>query len=134
MCHLILLLPVISLPIFWLLPPAIAAAIYIPILALSLWVYWFVMQSMRRPVETGQEELLGATGRVTEARGESVWVRVHSEIWSAISSEPLKPDDAVEVIGIDGLKLRVRRAGSTPSGTRTASRRPPAARRGGASA
>jgi inner membrane protein len=111
MCHLILLLPLIALPIFWLLPLSSALLIYGAVLVLSLWTYWFVMQAMRRPIVAGKEELLHATGRVLEAHGNSAQVRVHSEIWSAVSADRLRPNDIVEVIGVDGLKLHVCRTG-----------------------
>lgn len=111
MCHLILLLPLIALPVFWLLPLDAALPIYGAVVALSLWTYWYVMQSMRRPIVAGREELLHATGRVLDARGASAQVRVHSEIWSAVSADRLKTNDVVEVLDIDGLKLRVRRLG-----------------------
>lgn len=109
MCHLILLLPLITLPIFWMLPLVPALLIYAVVLALSWWTYWYVMQSMRRPVETGSEEMLHAVGRVLEARGGWAQVRVHSESWSAVSTDRLHPGDGIEVIGIEGLGLRVQR-------------------------
>lgn len=109
MCHLLLLMPVIALPIFWMVPITAASLIYATVFAISLWLYWFVWQAMRRPVATGREELLHATGRVLEVRGESAQVRIHSEFWSAVSLDPLKRDDMVEVTGIDGLELQVRR-------------------------
>lgn len=115
MCHLILLLPLIALPILWMIPLTSALLIYGVVLGLSLWVYWFVMQSMRRPVETGIEELLHAAGRVLEVRGESAQVRVHSEIWSAVCPDRLKPGDAVEVDGVEGLRLRVHRLDHAPA-------------------
>lgn len=117
MCHLILLLPLIALPIFWLVPLVPALLIYGAVLLLSAWTYWFVMQSMRRPVETGKEELLHATGRVLEARGRSLQVRVHSENWSAVSPDRLKSGDTVEVVTVDGLNLRVRRIDRTGAST-----------------
>lgn len=122
MCHLLLLLPLIALPVFWMAPITVALSIYVPILAVSLWLYWFVMQAMRRPVVAGREELLQATGQVLEVRGRSLQVRVHSEIWSAVSPDRLKPEDVVEVTGADGLTLRVRRLDHAPAGMA----RPPA--------
>jgi membrane protein implicated in regulation of membrane protease activity len=120
MCHLILLLPLIALPIFWLVPATPAFLIYGSVLVFSIWTYWYVMQSMRRPVVTGKEELLHATGRVLEVHGKSAHVRVHSEIWSAFSDDRLKPNDAIEVLGVDGLKLRVRRLDAASNAARTA--------------
>lgn len=116
MCHLILLLPVIALPIFWMIPLGPALLIYAVVLALSLWTYWYVLKSMRRPVETGAEELLHATGRVLEVRGSSAQVRVHSEIWSAVSRDRLKRGDDVEVDAVNGLRLQVHRLERTGEG------------------
>lgn len=109
MCHLILLLPLIALPVFWFVPLTPALLIYGAVLLLSAWTYWYVMQSARRPVVAGKEELLHATGRVLDVHGRVAQVRVHSEIWSARSENRLRPNDMIEVLGIDGLKLYVRK-------------------------
>lgn len=116
MCHLILMLPVLGLPVLWLLPLSQALPIYGVILALSVVVYVYVMRAMRHPVETGAEEILHSTGKVVEVGPKDVSVRVHSEMWRAVSAEKLKPGDLVEIIGIDGLQLRVRKhvASSAP--------------------
>lgn len=116
MCHLILLLPLIALPIFWLIPLTTAFPIYGAVSLVSVWAYWYVMQSMRRPVVAGREELLRATGRVLDVHGTAAQVRVHSEIWSAHSEDRLRPSDTIEVLGIDGLKLRVKRIDAARSG------------------
>ena len=121
MCHLILLLPLISLPIFWLVPITAALPIYGAVFLVSVWVYWYVVQAMRRPVVAGREELLHATGHVLDAHGKTAHVRIHSEIWSAESADRLKVDDVVEVLDVDGLRLRVRRFEAAPNSTRTAS-------------
>jgi membrane protein implicated in regulation of membrane protease activity len=109
MCHLILMLPVLGLPVFWLLPLSEALPIYGVILALSILVYVYVMRAMHQPVETGAEEILHSTGKVVEVGAKDVSVRVHSEMWRAVSAEKLKPGDLVEIVGIDGLQLRVRK-------------------------
>lgn len=115
MCHLILMLPVLGLPIFWLLPLSEALPIYGVILALSILVYVYVMRAMHHPVQTGAEEILHSTGKVIEVGAKDVSVRVHSEMWRAVSSEKLKPGDLVEVVGIDGLQLRVRKHVASPA-------------------
>jgi membrane-bound serine protease (ClpP class) len=115
MCHLILMLPVLGLPVFWLLPLSQALPVYGVILALSILVYVYVMRAMRHPVETGAEEILHSTGKVVEVGPKDVSVRVHSEMWRATSTEKLKPGDRVEIIGIEGLKLRVRKSVASPA-------------------
>ena len=109
MCHLILMLPVLGLPVLWLLPLSQALPVYGVILALSILVYVYVMRAMRYPVETGAEQILHSTGKVVEVGARDASVRVHSEMWRAVSSEKLKPGDLVEIVGIEGLQLRVRK-------------------------
>ncbi len=118
MCHLILMMPLLALPMFWFLPLDVAAPVYAVVVGVSIWLYWYVMQSMHRPVETGAEEIRHATGKVIEVGSRLVQVRVHSEIWSAESADKLRRNDLVEVIGIDGLRLKVRRAQQAASATR----------------
>jgi membrane-bound serine protease (ClpP class) len=71
-------------------------------------IVWFAVRARQRPVVSGREQLIGATGialRGFELEGE---VFVHSERWQAVSESPLVADQAIEVTGLDGLTLRVR--------------------------
>jgi membrane-bound serine protease (ClpP class) len=80
--------------------------------ALFFVVVTFALRARRRRVATGIEALLG---RVGEARGElnpTGMVQVAGELWSAEAepaSAPITAGARVEVIGVDGLRLRVRR-------------------------
>lgn len=110
MCHLILLLPVLALPVWWLLPPGEAAAIYAVVLIPSAAVYWLAVRAWRAPLLTGTAPLRGATGTVRRADGRCGAVWVASELWSATSADgPLAVGDEIEVVDIDGLTLRVRK-------------------------
>ncbi len=93
MCHLILMMPVLGLPVFWLWPMAVAAPVYTVIIVLSALLYFFTLRAMRRPVLTGSEELLQSIGEVVEVRDRLARVRVHSEIWNAESSNELRKGD-----------------------------------------
>jgi membrane-bound serine protease (ClpP class) len=61
-----------------------------------------------RPV-TGAEGLLGRRGRVLEALAPGVRGRVfvHGEYWNARADTALSPGEEVEVLGLDGMELRV---------------------------
>ncbi len=109
MCHLILLMPVLGLGVFWLWPPPEAIPAYGVILALSLGFYGLIMRSMRRPVRTGAEGMRGAVGRVLRVGEQDASVAIHSEIWSAESADVLRPGDRVEVVDVRDLRLKVRR-------------------------
>jgi membrane-bound serine protease (ClpP class) len=69
-----------------------------------------VLQIRRRPAEVGTHMLVGAHGQV---RRDGL-VAVRGELWQARSEdgEMLAPGDEVDVLGIEGLELRVRRAGA----------------------
>lgn len=110
MCHLLLLMPILGIPVFWLWPVSIAAPVYAVILVVSAWLYFFVMRAMRRPVGTGSEGIMQSIGEVIDdTKTKMTCVRVQSELWGAVSSEPLHRGDRVRVVAIDGLTLRVQR-------------------------
>jgi len=110
MCHLILLMPILALPLLWLLPLGEGLSMYLAVLIMTGAVYWLAIKAMRAPVVSGKQTVLGRAGSVRSVDGRrgSVWVA--SELWSAESREgPLAIGDAVEVVGIEGLRLIVRK-------------------------
>jgi inner membrane protein len=109
MCHLILLMPLLALPVFWLLPLPAAVLTYAGVAALSGWLYWLAFRAMRRPVVTGSEGLVGSIEEVVEAHGRHVSVRVHGEVWNAKTKDKVRKGDKVRVGGVDGLVLSVLR-------------------------
>ena len=111
MCHIILMLPLLTLPVFWLMPLTSAVALYVVILIFTGLIYILAIRAMRRPVETGSEEILNSTGEVIGTQGNLTQVRVHSEIWHAMSSDELHEGDRVKVVSMKGLTLNVRRTG-----------------------
>jgi membrane-bound serine protease (ClpP class) len=90
-------------------PLAIAAPAYGVILVFSGWFYWLAVSAMRRPVQTGTEALAHNTGEVIAREDGVLQVRVHSEIWNAESADDLQPGDRIEVIGVEAMRLKVRR-------------------------
>lgn len=110
MCHLILLMPIVALPVFWLFPLSMAGPLYALVFALSVLLYVAIFRIMRKPPETGMEGMIHASGVVERIAGENLTVRIHGEHWMAHHGvEQLAPGDRVEVVGIDGLTLRVAR-------------------------
>jgi membrane-bound serine protease (ClpP class) len=66
------------------------------------------LRARQRPVETGREQMTGATGVVLEggAAGET-WARVHGERWRVRSAAALVPGQRVRVLALHGLTLDV---------------------------
>jgi len=68
------------------------------------------LKARLRPVVSGREQLIGATGTALVDFYHEGEVFVHSERWSALSDSPLRKGQTVVVTGIDGLTLKVRPA------------------------
>ncbi|HKJ28005.1 MAG TPA: NfeD family protein, partial [Anaerolineales bacterium] len=75
----------------------------------------FALRAMRSPARMGQKSLVGRLGRARTAitSRSSGQVNLASELWSA-ELEPGSPDvaagEVVEVVSVEGLRLRVRKA------------------------
>jgi membrane-bound serine protease (ClpP class) len=66
------------------------------------------VRAQRRRVSTGQEGLLLEKGRARSAIDPEGKVTIHGEIWNAVADEPVAAGETVEVVGVEGLTLRVR--------------------------
>jgi membrane-bound serine protease (ClpP class) len=72
------------------------------------------LKARRRPVVSGSEELVGASGEVLAGDG-GPWARVHGERWRVHSTQTLTPGERVRVTAVQGLTLEVRPDGpATP--------------------
>jgi membrane-bound serine protease (ClpP class) len=70
-------------------------------------VLGMVFKARQRPVVSGAEELIGASGEALDEFGDGGTVRVHSELWRARSAVPVHRGQRVRVTGRDGLTLTV---------------------------
>jgi membrane protein implicated in regulation of membrane protease activity len=71
---------------------------------------WYMKKDTREKQATPEDEYVGKTGKVIEVIDEDeVRVEVGGEIFYAITEEPLKVDDKVEVVKVEGVKLYVRK-------------------------
>jgi membrane-bound serine protease (ClpP class) len=68
-----------------------------------------VVEAQRRKATTGAEGLLGRSGVAATPLQPEGWVVVQGERWRAQADGPLDLGARVEVVGIDGLRLRVRK-------------------------
>jgi membrane-bound serine protease (ClpP class) len=91
---------------FWpvLVPMAVALG-----LAGGLAVY-AIGRTFRRAQTAGVSELIGQVGRAATALDPEGRVFVRGEYWNARSDEVIAAEIAVEVMAVEGMRLRVRRA------------------------
>ena len=87
----------------------VALAATLPFGVITVVLMRLVIRSRKWKTTTGREELIGSTGTVTEElkAGVEGLVRVHGELWRAVSSQPVTEGKSVQVIKVEGLKLYV---------------------------
>ena len=61
--------------------------------SLLLLMMWMLTRSHRRPVVTGEEEMIGSRARVVDWHGQEGRVRVHGELWHAKGPAGLLPGE-----------------------------------------
>ena len=108
MCHLILSMPFLALALFYFLPFKTAVMIYMPILFLSVFIYYKIKKAMELPPKGGMDEMLGKEGEVVHSLTTEARVKVNDEIWNARSEKELKEGEKVRIAGFDRLTLIVR--------------------------
>lgn len=106
-CHLLLLLPVAGLALFWYLPWPLAAILYVAGVAPSALLGWVSWRSLKTPPVMGMEAMLGEVGVAATDLTPVGQVRYHDALWTARSAEPVRRGGRVRIEAVDGLRLRV---------------------------
>lgn len=75
--------------------------------AAILGTIWMAARARRRPVATGQEQLVGDVAEAVGGFSGEGQVRIYGELWNAVSSGPVAAGQRVRVDRVDGLKLHV---------------------------
>ncbi len=108
MCHLILFLPVLTLPVFWIFPFNTALPLYLSILGISLLIYFKIFKAMRQQVLTGFEGMFEKKGLVVEDIDPEGKIKYASEIWGAeTKGNRFLKGQHVMICGIRGMMLLV---------------------------
>ena len=116
MCHLVLLMPVLGLPLFWLLPLGYALPINIALWLLSAFLYRLIRKAMMKPIRDGFQSLIGTEAEVVSKRALThsarYLVRARGELWSAYSTDALDIGEQVNIVAVRGIGVVVERAES----------------------
>lgn len=81
---------------------AVMAALVVGFLAV------LAARAQRSPVSAGNAGLVGEVGRAIGDLDPEGRVFVHGEIWNADAEAPVRSDQSVRVVGVEGLRLKVR--------------------------
>lgn len=107
MCHVLWMLPIFGLPLFWVLDFSVALPVYLGMLALSGVVMLLTIRSLRQPPSSGIEGMRGGIAEVVETIRTRGRVRYHNELWYAAAREPIEVGTVVRIVGNKGLCLVV---------------------------
>jgi membrane-bound serine protease (ClpP class) len=91
----------------YVMPVSFVVTLALTSAALVFATVFLALKARRRPVVTGHEDMIGASGEVLEGFEGQGWARVHGENWRVMSAAPLQRGQKVRVVSIDGLTLRV---------------------------
>jgi membrane-bound serine protease (ClpP class) len=88
---------------------SIAVAVTLPFAAITVFLMRLVIRSRRWKSSTGREELIGAEGVVVSQvdSGAEGMIRIHGELWRALSTKPVLIGKPVRVVKVQGLRLYV---------------------------
>jgi membrane-bound serine protease (ClpP class) len=97
------------------LPLRVSWSVIVPVVAATAGIFVFAVGAglraqMRRPA-TGAEGLLQEEGVAKTPLEPEGQVLIHGEIWRAVADAAMAEGTRVRVVGMDGLTLRVTRAG-----------------------
>ena len=94
---------------------AVALAVTVPFAVLTIFLMRLVIKSRGWKQTTGREQLIGEEGAAVQEFGggerKKGQIRVHGELWSAVSQQPITKGARVRVLSVDGLTLHVELAG-----------------------
>jgi membrane-bound ClpP family serine protease len=101
------MLPILGLPLFWVLDFSMALPIYLGILALTVVVVYLTVQSVRQSPRSGIEGMQGDVAEVVETIRSRGRVRYHNTLWYAVARESIEVGETVRIIGHKRLCLLV---------------------------
>ena len=82
-------------------------------LLLRVFVVGAGLRAQLLPAKTGKQTLVGKTvAALAPIDAASGKVFIEGEYWNAVSDAPVAAGDCVEVVGVDGLTLKVKRKAS----------------------
>ncbi len=87
----------------------VALAATLPFALITIFLMRLVLRSRSWKSTTGREELIGEEGIAISGLGSGAegMIRVHGELWQAVSSRPVPEGKSVRVRSVEGLKLHV---------------------------
>lgn len=107
-CHLLLGVPLVIAGLFIFLPWTTALPISLFLALGTALITYYGAQALRQPVTTGKEAMIGSVGQAVNDLNPEGLVRVGGELWVAEAPEPISEGSRVQVVEVQGAKVKVR--------------------------
>ena len=112
-CHAVLLLPLVGLPLFWLLPLGYALPINIATWLATPFLYLVLRRAMRKPIQDGFQSILGpeaeGVSKSETGRSANYLVRVQSARWRSYCTGSVEIGEQVNIVAVRGIGVVVER-------------------------
>ena len=95
--------PEIKVSLSIIIPAVIATA------AFFIFAVGMALRIQAKKATTGKQGLIGEIGTALTPLNLEGQVSVHGEVWKAVSDEKIKKGEKVEVVGVEGLVVKVKR-------------------------
>lgn len=107
-CHVLLLLPVAGLALFFVLPWPVALGIDVFLAAIAAGIAVPAIRALRQPIVTGREALVGRIAEAASDVEREGFVRYGGELWAATANGVrIARGTRVRIRGVEGLKLLI---------------------------
>lgn len=110
MCHLILLMPLLGLGLFYVLPLSWALPIYGSLLVISGALYLLIYRAYSQPVACGKESMVGRQAEVVESFQGQGRIRYQNVLWKARCRQQLVSGERVTIKEVRGMTMLVEKA------------------------
>ena len=104
------------------IPLTLIGALTLVSAAFVIGIAGMAAKARRRPVVSGAQRMIGASGEVIECSGQEGWAEVDGERWKVRAAQPLRTGERVRVTRVDGLTLEVSPAAEAAPATQGVSR------------
>jgi membrane-bound serine protease (ClpP class) len=106
--HLLLVTPLVIAALFVVLPVAMATPIAVVVAVVAALIAYQGARALRQPAMTGVEAMVGSPGETVSELNPTGLVRIGGELWRAEAREPIGQGTRVQVLEVQGTKVRVR--------------------------
>ena len=109
-------MPLLGLPLFWVLPLGYALPINITIWLTSAILYRLIARAIKKPLQDGFQSLIGTEAEVVSKLAPSYsaqyLVRSRGELWSAYATDTFQTGDQVNILAVKGISIVIEPLGN----------------------